>query len=100
MPFLVVHFVKKNTYSVINDESDKLKNSKKARVMFESGKWFNGNIVFRGTENQCNKYGKHTLSEVQYKPIDDEMSEFETIEPLDKLGTFNLLNFFIIYAYI
>ncbi len=45
---LCIHFEKDNTYTIIKDDSGKLKNSKKANVKNEAtGKWEVGDIVYR-----------------------------------------------------
>jgi hypothetical protein len=97
--YLVIYFSKENSYTVLKDEQEKLKNCKRANVKNEdNGKWEMGDIVYRGiytylyylycftfgnfiiklgTEEQCNKYGKNGLTQATYMPTDDEMSEFE-----------------------
>lgn len=72
---VVVYFNKENKYSIVNDAYNKLKNSKSAKVNFD-GCWYSGEILYRGSENQCIKYAKAIESKPQYEPSDDD-SEFE-----------------------
>ena len=47
--FLCVYFKKDNTYTIIEDIKNKLKNSKKSNIKNElSGVWEIGEIVYRG----------------------------------------------------
>ncbi len=42
--WIVVYFEKDNTYSIIHDEKNLLKNSNKANIKSDNGKWLKGDI--------------------------------------------------------
>ncbi len=76
--FLCVYFSKDNTYTVVNDSKGLCRHKSKANVKDLNGSWVVGDIRFRGTENQCIKYGKSLEDSPEYVPTDDDESELDS----------------------
>ena len=75
MTYLVVHFTHNdNSYTIINDNSDKLKSVSEA-TFFIDDKWQTGSILFRAkTEQMCEKWCRNSkdLNESSYSPSDNQ----------------------------
>ena len=80
--WILVYFDSDQTCSILQDSTNKLKNSKSAKVKI-GNKWYTGEIKFRGSEKECNsKANKMHLGE----PLttDDEESLLPVDEPKKK----------------
>jgi hypothetical protein len=74
MPYLVVKFTEDNSFTIINDKTNKLKNVSKATVKVDD-EWQTGSIIYRNkNEQMCEKWAKMSkdLNESSYAPTDDE----------------------------
>jgi len=74
MPYLIVKFNEDNSYTIINDKTNKLKNVTKATVKVDD-EWQTGNIIYRNKNEQLvEKWAKMSkdLNTSSFAPTDDE----------------------------
>ena len=93
--YILVHNKKKDTYSIY-DAGSKLKHSKTANVPDSEGEYYIGNILTRGTEQQCEIFAKNKFedSDTYYQHTDNELPVLEENEsaPLRKKSSKSILN--------
>ena len=57
MPYLCIYCEGDNSNQIKNDMTNRFKRLKHIKVKDMGDKWVVGNIVFRGSQKECIKYG-------------------------------------------
>ena len=90
---MLIHYEADNTYDIKQDTTNSYKVYKTIKVEYDS-KWYNGMIIYYGSEKKCQKHSKNIENG---KPIntdtESEASEYVTPKETRKSNYFFILYF-------